>query len=93
MADYKEYKCEGCGYSTLANPKGKDMVIRGEIYSYLCPDCKEIVNVVNPHGEKLEKTVCPECGGDKLQRWNPVNGKCPKCGGDMKTTGVCWCVD
>jgi hypothetical protein len=49
--------------------------------------------VVNPHGEKLEEIMCPECGGDKLQRWNPVKGKCPKCGGDMKATGVCLCVD
>ena len=93
MANYKEYKCEGCGYKVAANPKGKDMVMMGEIYSYLCPDCKEIVDVVNPHGEKPEKIVCPECGGDKLEKWNPKTGKCPKCGGDMKATGVCLCVD
>ena len=93
MAHYKEYKCEDCGYTVAANPKGKDMVMMGEIYSYLCPDCKEIVDVVNPHGEKLEKIVCPECGSDKIQEWDPVKGKCPKCGGIMKATGVCLCVD
>ena len=43
MASYKEYKCEGCGYTVAANPKGKDMVMMGEVYNYLCPDCKEIV--------------------------------------------------
>ena len=93
MADYKENKCESCGYSTLASPNGKDMVMMGEIYNYLCPDCKEIVDVVNPHGEKPEKIVCPKCGSEKLQKWNPKTGKCPKCGGDMKATGACMCVD
>ena len=93
MANYKEYKCEGCGYRVAANPRGKDMVMMGEIYSYLCPDCKEIVGVVIPHGEKPERVVCPECGSDKIQNWNPKTGKCPKCGGDMKATGVCLCVD
>lgn len=34
MARYIEYKCEGCGYIVAANPKGKDMVMMGEIYSY-----------------------------------------------------------
>ena len=24
MADYKEYKCEGCGYTVNANPKGNN---------------------------------------------------------------------
>ena len=35
MADYKQYKCEGCGYTVNANPKGKDMVMMGEVYNYL----------------------------------------------------------
>ena len=39
MASYKEYECEGCGYTVAANPKGKDMVMMGEVYNYLCPDC------------------------------------------------------
>ncbi len=30
MASYKEYECEGCGYTVAANPKGKDMVMMGE---------------------------------------------------------------
>jgi len=38
MATYYEYKCKGCGYTVNANPKGKDLVMMGEIYSYLCPD-------------------------------------------------------
>ena len=46
MASYKEYKCEGCGYTVTANPKGKDIVMMGEVYTCLCPDCKEIVDVV-----------------------------------------------
>lgn len=93
MASYKEYKCKGCGYTVAANPKGKDMVMMGEVYNYLCPDCNEIVEVIYPYGEKPEKIVCPECGSEKLQKWNLKTGKCPKCGGDMKATGVCMCVD
>ena len=93
MASYKEYKCEGCGYTVNANPKGKDMVMMGEVYSYFCPDCNEIVDVLYPYGEKPEKIVCPECGSANIQKWNPKTGKCPKCGGDMKATGVCLCVD
>lgn len=56
MASYKEYKCEGCGYTVNANPKGMDMVMMGEINSYLCSDCKEIVDVVNPHGRSLKRS-------------------------------------
>ena len=52
MASYKEYECVGCGYTVAANPKGKDMVMMGEVYNYLCPDCKEIVEVLYPYGEK-----------------------------------------
>ncbi len=93
MAIYKEYKCEGCGYTLAANPKGKDMVMMGETETFLCPDCKEIVDVVYPYGEKPEKVVCPDCGGDQIQKWNPIKGKCPKCGGNMKATGVQMCLD
>ena len=30
MATFFEYKCNGCGYTVNANPKGKDMVMMGE---------------------------------------------------------------
>ena len=39
MATYYEYKCKGCGYTAYANPKGKDMVMMGELYSYHCEGC------------------------------------------------------
>ena len=60
MAEYKEYKCELCSYTVAANPKGHDVVMMGEVYSYKCEDCHEIVNVL-----ASEKTVCPECGSEK----------------------------
>ena len=66
MATFFEYKCKGCGYTVKANPKGKDMVMMGEIHSYLCQDCKEIVEVLYEYGKKHEKIVCPECGSDHL---------------------------
>ena len=88
MAEYKEYKCEICCYTVAANPKGHDVVMMGEIYSYKCEDCHEIVNVLTS-----EKTVCPECGSEKLVKWNPIKGRCPKCGKKMKETGVIMMVD
>ena len=45
MATYKEYKCESCSYTVAANPKGYDVVMMGEIDSYMCEDCHEIVNL------------------------------------------------
>lgn len=93
MATFFEYKCKGCGYTVEANPKGKDMVMMGEIHSYLCQDCKEIVEVLYEYGKKPEKIVYPECGSEHLQKWNPETGKCPKCGGDLKKTDVVLMVD
>ena len=52
MATFFEYKCKGCGYTVNANPKGKDMVMMGEIHNYLCQDCKEIVDVLYEYGKK-----------------------------------------
>ncbi len=86
MATYYEYKCKGCGYTVYANPKGKDMIMMGEIYSYHCKDCNEIVSVSCAHGEKPEKVTCSKCGSENLKKWNPKTGKCPKCGGEMEKT-------
>ena len=61
MATLFEYKCKDCGYTVNANPKGHDMIMSGDLYTYLCEDCKEIVDVVYPYGEKPEKIICPEC--------------------------------
>ena len=93
MGHYAEYKCEGCGYRVAASSSGKDIVMLGEVEKFLCPDCKEIVEVLYQHGEKPDKVVCPECGCDKIQKWNPKTGKCPKCGGKLKPTGVYMHVD
>lgn len=93
MATYYEYKCKGCGYTKAANPKGKDMVMMGEVHNYLCPECKEIVDVLYPYGKKPEKIVCPECGSENLKKWNPKTGKCPKCGGDLGKTDNVLMVD
>ena len=56
MGTYKEYKCKRCGYTVEANPKGHDLIMAGEVYSYLCKECREIVDVLTfPQGEKAEK--------------------------------------
>ena len=69
------------------------MIMSGELYSYLCEDCKEIVDVLYPYGEKPEKIVCPECGSENLKKWNPKTGKCPKCEGKMEKTEIVLMVD
>ncbi len=88
MAEYKEYQCESCGYTVEANPKGHDFVMRGEIYTYICEDCHEIVDIL-----ASEDTVCPLCGSQKVKKWNPVKGKCPKCNHKMIPTGGVLMVD
>lgn len=70
-----------------------DMIVSGELYSFHCEDCKEIVDVLYPYGKKPEKSVCPECGSENLKKWNPKTGKCPKCGGEMKKTDITLLVD
>lgn len=93
MATYYEYRCKGCGYTKAANPKGKDMVMMGEVHNNLCPECKEIVDVLYEYGKKPEKIVCPECGSENLKMWNPKTGKCPKCEGKMVKTEIVMMVD
>ena len=94
MATYKQYQCKQCGYTVEANPKGHDLMMAGEVYTYLCKECREIVDALTfPLGEKSEKIKCPECGSEKLELWNPKTGKCPKCGGKFEETGMVMMVD
>ena len=93
MATYFEYKCKKCGHTVNANPKGKDIVMMGEVHHYLCSECKDVVDVLYPYGEKPEKIVCPECGSGNLKKWNPKTGKCPKCGGEMEKTDTVLMLD
>ncbi len=95
MAQLKEYQCKKCKYTTLANPKGHDLVMMGKMYHFVCKECQEIVNVVTKdyNSKKIENPVCPECGSANLEKWNPRSGKCPKCGGDMEETEVVMFAD
>lgn len=38
MATLKEYICKSCGYTVLANPKGKDVLMSGETIETPLPD-------------------------------------------------------
>ena len=51
------------------------------------------MSVLYPYGEKPEKIVCPECGSEKLKKWNPRTGKCLKCGEKLEETDVVMMVD
>lgn len=56
MATYKQYQCKHCGYTVEASPKGHDLTMAGEVYTYLCKECREIVDVLTfPLGEKARK--------------------------------------
>lgn len=93
MATLFEYKCKSCKYTVAAHPKGHDMIMMGEQYTYHCKDCQEIVHVLYLYGEKPEKITCPECGSENLKKWNPKTGKCPKCKGKMEKTEIILMVD
>ena len=95
MAVLKEYKCSGCGYEISATPTGHDMLMLADLFHFACKDCRQIVDVYVPHGEKLDEPVCPKCSSKNLvkQVWSPITGKCPKCNGSFEETGKIWMMD
>ena len=94
MATYKQYQCKHCGYTVEAPSNGHGLIMAGEVYTYTCKDCREIVSVLTfPNGEKAETIKCPECGSENLELWNPIKGKCPKCGGKFEETDMVIMVD
>lgn len=50
MATLFEYKCKNCEYTVKGNPKGKDLLMSGEVID--CPVPKECPEC----GGKMEKT-------------------------------------
>jgi len=46
MASYKEYLCKNCGYMVSACPEGHGTIYAGEMYTFLCKECREIVDVL-----------------------------------------------
>ena len=64
------------------------------MYTYLCKECREIVDVLTfPNGKKPEPIKCPDCGSENLELWNPKTGKCPKCGSKLEKTDMIMMVD
>lgn len=88
MAYLNGYKCEECGYEVFANPKGHGLLMLGEIFCFACKNCRHIVNVNVAYDEMPKKFICPDCGSENLEKWNPITGKCPKCNGVFRKTGT-----
>lgn len=85
MATLRTYRCKGCGYEVETEPAGHYSLVRGEHYNFSCKDCKEIVAISAHSLSQMNYSVhCPECHGENLSTWNPVDGRCPKCGNRME---------
>lgn len=55
MATLFEYKCKNCEYSKSVTLKGHDMILYGDLYTYLYEDCKQIVDVLYQYWTKPKK--------------------------------------
>lgn len=85
MAQFRTYKCQGCGQEVHSEPQGHYALMSGEYYQFSCKDCKEIVSISAREIAEMEYAVCcPECGSKELSTWNPIEGRCPKCGFSFK---------
>lgn len=82
MAELFSYKCKKCGWSIFAPPKGKDVLMSGELAFFLCQDCKNVFSSTSEFGQEMDKK-CPECGSANTVDWKPKD-KCPKCGEALK---------
>lgn len=89
MATFYKYKCERCGYTISTEPTGKYALLSRQHRTYLCKNCRNIVNVNESMARDPELLPeCPVCGYAGLLPWNPVTCACPKCGGKMIQDGV-----
>ena len=85
MATLRTYRCKSCGYEVQAEPEGHFALMSGEYYMFSCKDCKEIVEISAHSLSQMNYAVhCPECHGENLSTWNPIEGHCPKCGGPLE---------
>ncbi|MCM1066876.1 MAG: hypothetical protein NC418_04785 [Muribaculaceae bacterium] len=86
MAQLVLYRCKNCGYEVASEPYGHFATMQGEFYNFRCYSCREIVVFSALELAKANKDIlkCPDCGGQELACWSPLNGKCPKCDGELE---------
>ena len=86
MATLHTYRCKGCGFEIVADPRGFMGTMMGQYYNFKCTNCENIVDLsARDLYEMTYFPECPKCGDRKhLSTWNPEEGRCPKCNGEME---------
>ena len=96
MGSHCQFRCTSCGYGATISG-GLDSGFRVTVRTMVCPDCRELVDVlVGAYGKEggtgdpeFDKGLnrCPECSGRKVTVW-PERKPCPKCGERMLNQGL-----
>ena len=92
MGEIDSYICKECGWEIGAAPGGVDVLMNGGVSAcFYCPECRDIVECsldFYREPNSLSKHVCPICGCENLEAWDPERGFCPRCGGELKNEGL-----
>ena len=93
MAALHLYKCEKCGWDIHSPSEGKDLLMGGRMFYFICKDCKHVFRRTVEYGHENEmNTTCPKCDSSNTTDWKPKDG-CPKCGGKLKNQGLVCLMD
>ena len=92
MAVLNYYGCDNCDFVTATEEYGYYAIMSGLVFNFVCKDCKK---VFAKHVSEFHKygIGCPDCGGENVFTWNPVDGKCPKCGSKLSRQEGGFCLD
>ncbi len=92
MGEIDSYICKECGWEIGAAPGGVDVLMNGGGSAcFYCPECRDIVECsldFYREPNSLSKHVCPICGCENLETWDPERAISGKNGGDFKNEGL-----